>query len=122
MYRGIESPWGDVWQFVDGVNINDYQGWVCKDAGQYASNLFAHPYEQLSYVNHNANGYTTAMGYDSARPWTVLPVAVGDAATSILRYTTTRLSSILPSFGGYGTTVRLSGVVHVLGSRRRSLA
>ena len=30
----------------------------------YTSNVFAHPYEQLGYVNSNANGSVTEMGYD----------------------------------------------------------
>lgn len=77
MYRGIENPWGNVWQFVDGVNINDGQAWVCDDYTDYASNLFASPYEELGYVNHDANGYTTDMGYDSDHPSVNFPINVG---------------------------------------------
>jgi len=77
VYRGIENVWGSVWQFVDGVNINDHQAWVAKDADDYASNLFAAPYEQLGYVNHNVNGYTVEMGHDPALPFAEFPIAVG---------------------------------------------
>ena len=83
MYRGIESPWGDVWQFVDGVNINDRRAWVCANAASYASNVFAAPYEQLGYVNHNANNYVQAMGWDTNHPYAAFPTAVsaiGDSA------------------------------------------
>lgn len=76
MYRGIENLWGNVYQFVDGVNINDWQAWVCRDASQYASNLFEAPYEQLSYVNHDANGYAVEMGQDPDRPFAELPVVI----------------------------------------------
>lgn len=76
-YRGIENPWGNIWQFVDGVNVNDNQAWVCADADNYTSNLFTAPYESLSYVNHNANGWATAMGWDSSRPHAEFPVTVG---------------------------------------------
>ena len=81
-YRGIENPWGNVWQFIDGININERQAWVCPDADDYASNLFASPYEQLSYVNHNVDGYVTAMGWDASRPYAALPTAVGGGATT----------------------------------------
>ena len=81
-YRGIENPWGNVWQFVDGVNVNEYQAWVCASAADYASNLFAAPYLQLSYVDANANGYPTAMGYDAANPFASLPTAVGGGSTT----------------------------------------
>jgi hypothetical protein len=79
-YRGIESPWGDIYQFVDGVNINEYQAWVCDDASQYASNLFAAPYEQLGYINHNADGYISALGFDADHPYAQFPTAATGAS------------------------------------------
>ena len=84
-YRGIESPYGDILQWVDGVNINDLQAWVCANAADYSSNLFASPYEQLSYVNHNADGYATEMGLDTAHPEAQFPTAV-DATLAQARY------------------------------------
>ena len=130
VYRGIESPYGDLWQFVDGINVDggstwvtatayyegdivigttttetyrctadhtsdadkkpstgadwaDYwelyahrQAWVCADADDYASNVFAAPYEQLSYINRNANNYVQSMGWDSDNPYAMFPTAV----------------------------------------------
>jgi len=76
-YRGIESLWGDIWQFVDGVNINDHQAWVAKNAEDYTSNVFAAPYEKLSYINHDENGYVKEMGYDPNHPYAQFPVEVG---------------------------------------------
>ena len=75
-YRGIENLYGNVWQFVDGYNINDYQGWFCKDANDYASNVFAAPYEKMGYVNEDANGYVKYMGFDPANPMVEMPVDV----------------------------------------------
>jgi hypothetical protein len=81
-YRGIENPWGSVWQFVDGVNINDNQAWVCDTPADYVSNLFASPYKQLSYVNLNAYGYAVEMGLDPDNPSAQFPTSVtGGAAT-----------------------------------------
>jgi hypothetical protein len=68
-YRGIENPYGNIWQFVDGININDCQSWVAENAENYASNVFASPYEQLSYLNANANGYAKALGHDASHPY-----------------------------------------------------
>ena len=79
VYRGIESLWGDCYQFVDGVNINEYQAWVAKNAANYVSNVFASPYEQLNYVNANADGYTIEMGHDEAFPFAELPTTLGGA-------------------------------------------
>jgi hypothetical protein len=86
VYRGIESPFGDIWQFVDGVNINERQAWVCKDATQYTSNVFASPYEQLGYINHDANGYIQSMGFDAERPFAELPTAITDSTTPTQYY------------------------------------
>ena len=76
MYRGIENLYGNVWQFVDGLNINARQAWFCKDADDYASNVFASPYEQIGYVNKDASGYVKYMGFDAANPMIELPVDV----------------------------------------------
>lgn len=76
-YRGIEDPWGHLYQFVDGLNVNDYQAWVAKDARDYASDVFTSPYEKLSYVNHNTRGPISEMGYDPNLPFAQFPIAIG---------------------------------------------
>ena len=76
-YRGIESPFGDIWQWVDGVNIDEHQAWVAKNAEDYTSNVFAHPYEKLGYVNSVSNGYIIKMGFDPKYPFAEFPVSVG---------------------------------------------
>lgn len=81
-YRGIESPFGDIWQFVDGINIDDWQVWVCDNAQNYASNVFASPYEEIGYVNHNNNGYVTEMGFDSDYPFVELAVETGGSSST----------------------------------------
>ena len=82
MYRGIEDLWGNVYQFVDGMNINDHQTWVCKDARDYASNVFASPYEKLSYINLDTNGWVTETGYDPNHPYVQLPTKGGGGTTT----------------------------------------
>jgi hypothetical protein len=82
VWHGIESLYGDIWQFVDGVNINENQSWVCKNAANYASNAFAYPYEKLSYINATSNNYVIARGFDRAHPYAQLPTAVGAVGDS----------------------------------------
>jgi len=80
VYRGIESPYGDIWQFVDGINIDsdvatpEHQTWVCADAEDYASNVFAAPYEQLGYLNNDASEYVKEMGWDENYPFAMISV------------------------------------------------
>jgi len=110
MYRGIESPYGDNWQFVDGVNINDNQAWVCKKADEYASNLFTAPYEQLSYINSNENGYPKAMGYDPALPFAEFPVELGaNTATYYCDYHYQNVGQRIALLGGLWYDGALAG-------------
>ena len=82
MYRGIESPYGDIYQFVDGININDLQAWVALNANDYASNVFASPYKELGYLNGPANGYIKEMGFDSRYPFAEFPIEIGAGAST----------------------------------------
>ena len=163
VYRGIESPYGDLFQWVDGLNIDggatwvtatpytagqivigttttetyrctanhtsdadnkpstgadwaDYwelyahrQAWVCADADDYTSNVFAAPYEQLSYINHGVNNYIQSMGWDSDNPYAMLPTAVQASGSQYYcDYYTQATGPRVALFGGYwfgGATV-----------------
>jgi len=82
MYRGIESPYGDIWQFVDGVNINERQTWVALNANDYVSNVFASPYRELGYINSSNNGYPKEMGFDPLNPFAEFPISVGGSPST----------------------------------------
>jgi hypothetical protein len=79
-YRGIENLWGNVFQWVDGININNNQAWISRIPSDYASNLFASPYQQLSYINHNVEGYVSQMGFDSNNPEFNFPTSITGGA------------------------------------------
>lgn len=81
-YRGIEDLWGNLYQFVDGVNIVDSQAWVCKDARDYVSDVFVAPYEKLGYVNLNTASWVSEMGYDPNHPYAQFPIKGGGSATT----------------------------------------
>lgn len=81
-YRGIESPWGNMFQWLDGVNINDHQAWVCRNAEQYASNVFAAPYERLSYVCATTDGWARQLGFDPDHPFAMLPINLGGSGST----------------------------------------
>lgn len=101
-YRGIESPYGDIWQWVDGVNINNHRAWVARDAADYASNVFAHPYLELAYSNATSDGYIVAMGHDPALPFAEFPVNVtgGGSATFYADYYWQNTGQLVARVGG----------------------
>ncbi|MBB6451974.1 hypothetical protein HNQ94_000395 [Salirhabdus euzebyi] len=112
VYRGIESPWGDIYQFVDGININDHQTWVAKNADDYTSNVFASPYEQVGYVNSNTNGYVSEMGYDTNNPFVELPVNVSGGSTTYYSdyyyQSTGQRIALVGGYWSYGSSAGLS--------------
>ena len=83
IYRGVENIFGNIWQHVDGINIKDYQAYVCYDPTQYANDVFDSPYEQLGYLNSDTNdSYIKELGYDENNPAIALPVAVGASSST----------------------------------------
>lgn len=87
IYRGVEDIFGNIWQFIDGINISNYQAYVCYDSSKYAVDTFDGDYCQLGYINANANGYISKIGYDENHPLILLPIEIeGSDNTGICDY------------------------------------
>lgn len=84
IYRGIENIFGNVWQFVDGINIKDYHSYVCTNPDEYVSDVFETSYKELGYVNANTNGYAMALGYDKENPLFALTTEVGGGSSTYI--------------------------------------
>jgi hypothetical protein len=83
VYRGIENIWGNIIQFVDGINISSRVGWVCESPGLYQSDLFSAPYFPLNYTNISSNGTVKTVGHDISYPYAEFPIEIfGTAASS----------------------------------------
>lgn len=67
-YRGMENPYGNMWDFVYGVNIHGdgtHRGgipYVCTDYN-YAESKNSGNYVSAGFTTVNANGYIKAFGY-----------------------------------------------------------
>lgn len=62
VYRGIEGLWGNVYEFVDGVNFNGNEIYVCNDLSKYADNTSS-GYTRLSC--EVLSGWGKRMGLDT---------------------------------------------------------
>ena len=83
IYRGIEDIFGNVWQFVDGINIRNYKAYICYNADKYAVDKFNDGYTALGYTNASgSNAYISKLGYDSANPMVALPVEVAGSSNT----------------------------------------
>ena len=84
VWRGIEGLWGNVWEWVDGVNWNNGSYYVCNDPSKYADDT-ASNYAKLSYTGATnwSSSYITEEGLDSGNnPHVMLPAAAGSGSES----------------------------------------
>ena len=87
IYRGIEDIFGNVWEFIDGINIKDYQAYICYDSDKYAVDTFDGAYQKLGYIDANAEGYASKLGYDPKHPLISLTTeAKGSSSTHLTDY------------------------------------
>ena len=81
-WRGIENAWGNVFQWIDGVNITDNQAWVSSTPAEYDDTSVAAPYKKLNFKNGNEDGYVKTLGEDINYPWARFPTEAGASATT----------------------------------------
>ena len=82
MYRGIEDIFGNVYQLIDGININNGQAYVCDDYAKYQFEKYDGDYVQAGYVNSSSNGYISKLGLDESHPLLMLPTECSGASES----------------------------------------
>ena len=82
IYRGIEDIYGNTADFLDGINIKDYQVYINYDFTTYWSDTFDGNYKELGYVNANSGGWITKLGYDSNNSLIGLPTEVDTTNTN----------------------------------------
>ena len=81
-YRHIENPWGNVFEWIDGINFSDGTVYVCTTPANYADDT------TTNYTNIGSkiqsNGYISAIGASTAMPWAFYPTAVGGSETTYI--------------------------------------
>lgn len=109
-WRGIEDPFGNLYEWVDGVLINDNKGYICNKPSLFASTLTA-DYKPLNYTNANTNGYPFEMGYDENYPEAQFPIAVGaGSSTGYADYYYQNTGFRGAFFGGHATRGAAAGL------------
>ncbi len=82
-YRGIEDIFGHLWQHIDGLGIQNYIAYICKDPSEYADDKFDAPYEKIGYTNaQTSDSYTKKLGYDEKHPEVALPIEVAGSSST----------------------------------------
>lgn len=84
VYRGIEGIWGNIFEWMDGLNYNGDTDnyYVCTDPSKYADDT-ATGYTKLNYTSPASNNYITKEGLDNSVPWAMCPSeATGGSETT----------------------------------------
>ena len=84
VYRGIEGIFGNIWEWMDGLNYNGDTDnyYVCTDPSKYADDT-ATGYTKVSFTSPTSNAYISKEGMDNALPWAMLPSeATGGSETT----------------------------------------
>lgn len=76
VWRGIEGFWGNVSEFVDGLNFNDRKYFVCNDITKYQDNTTNY-YTALTANAPQTDGYIIEETLDTKNNHIILPTATG---------------------------------------------
>ena len=84
IYRGIEDIYGNIWQFIDGLNIKDRIAYVSYNSSDYAIDKFDGSYKQVGYTLPATDGWTKELGYDNSNPLIGLTTVVGGSESTYI--------------------------------------
>lgn len=107
-YRHVENPWGNVRQWLDGINFNDRATYICTNPANYADDTATN--YTAAGVTLSTDGWPTALGMSSTFPWAYIPTAVGGSETTYIPdYMWSGSGWRLPSVGGYWGSAGYAG-------------
>ena len=85
IYRGIEDIYGNIGQWVDGVNIRNYVTYICYNPQEYDEYASTGCYNPIGYINSSDyNKYIVKLGYDVDNPLVAIPIALGGSTTTYI--------------------------------------
>ena len=118
-YRGVENPWGNIWDFVCGINMygNGQQKggipYICTDFN-FVESKNSGNYESAGFTVTNVSGYISALGYGNPDyDWLfIASECTGNSALPVgdYTYTTSNLNGYrVARLGGYWSDALFAG-------------
>lgn len=107
-YRGIENWYGQVYKFIDGVNINSYVYYINNNPATFADDVFTGDYISTGITSAAANGYVKDIVAN--KNGFVASVTTGGSASTFVPdyfYKNTGLRILL--FGGHASNAAAAG-------------
>lgn len=81
-YRNIENPWGNVWQWIDGINFNNLVPYICTAPINYADDTTTDYTEAGATLP--SSGWIMEIGLSLDSSWGFLPDSSGGSASSYI--------------------------------------
>lgn len=81
-YRHIENPWGNVYEWIDGINFSDRLAYICLNPANFADDTSTN--YTSSGVTLCASGWITGLTRSTAFPFAFLPTANGGSETTYI--------------------------------------
>ena len=109
-YRGIENPWGNVSEFIDGINILTQVAYICTEPESYADDTTDN-YKSSGFTTPNS-GFIKELGFSSGFPWALLPDTTGggSSTTYIPDFVYSSLGEKVLNVGGHITSEQEAGL------------
>jgi hypothetical protein len=88
-YRGEENFWGNIWKWVDGLNIETaggvHEAWYADNG--FVDNIKTSPYKNAGFTLAKTNGYVSAIGWSETCDFLFLTTATaGDSSLPVGDY------------------------------------
>lgn len=81
-YRHIEGLWGNMYQWVDGINFNNKAAFVCTNPANFADDT------DVNYTDAGvtlpSSGFIKGLGVSASAPWALIPSASGGSASTYI--------------------------------------
>ncbi|GAA6521681.1 hypothetical protein K440107A6_15490 [Lawsonibacter asaccharolyticus] len=108
-YRGIENPWGNVSEFIDGINVYGQSVYICTDPEIYTDDTDTnYPYSNIKLPT---SGWIKGLGFSSVFPWAFIPNANGGSSISYIPdYTYSGPEWKVLNVGGHITSKQEAGL------------
>lgn len=82
-YRWVENPWGNVWEWVDGVNFNNRRMYYCTNPANYTDGTAAR-YTNSGMTLSSSGWPTNIANPTTALQWAYAPSAVGGSGSTYI--------------------------------------
>lgn len=107
-YRGIENWYGQIYKFIDGVNVNAYVYYVNNNPVTFADDVFTGDYINIGITSATVNGYVKNL-VASGKGFVASNTSGGSGSTFVTDYFYRSTGVRVMTFGGFAGGAEAAG-------------